>query len=257
MNDYAVLGLNPNASVEEVKKAYRKKVKEHHPDAGGDPEKFKQVQEAYENITNPKPKGQQFQGDPFADMGFNINDIFGQFFNHEQLDVIIDCTIGFSEAYQNKRKTIQYQRKVIIDGKLEYRFEELTIDNIALMEDRAIAFPGKGHFSVKRPGMAGKLIVKIRYHLPNNWSKRGNDLEYFTTIDPLDLAIGCDITVPLPTGEITVNVPNRTQPGSLLRVKGKGFNIDEQNRGDLYIRIEGKFDWTRFTPEIETAIKNR
>lgn len=256
MNDYAILGVDQNSTPEQLKKAYRQKVKEHHPDAGGDPEMFKKVQQAYENITNPKPQ-QQFQGDPFADMGFNINDIFGQFFNQEQLDIIIDATIGFSEAYQNKRKTIQYQRKVIIDGKLEYRFEELTLDNIALMDDRAIAFPGKGHFSVKRPGMAGKLIVKIRYHLPEMWTKRGNDLEYFTTIDPLDLAVGCDITVPLPTGDINVNIPKRTQPGQLLRVKGKGFNIDEQTRGDLYIRIEGKFDWSRFTPEIEEVIKRR
>jgi len=260
MNDYAVLGLNPGASIEEVKKAYRKKVKEYHPDAGGDPEKFKQVQAAYENITDPKPK-EQFN--PFGGRGdnpfveFDINDLFGQFFNHEQLDIILDVTIGFGEAYTNQRKTIQYNRKVIINGKLEYRIEELNIDNISLMENRAVAFPGKGHFSTRRPGMAGKLIVQIKYKLPQNWTKRGNDLEYFATIDPLDLAVGVDISVPLPTGDITVNVPEKTQPGSLLRVKGKGFNIDETTRGDLYIRIEGKFDWSRFTDEIKTAILNR
>ena len=47
MDPYHVLGLSRNASDEEVKKAYKRSVMQHHPDKGGDAEKFKQVSEAY------------------------------------------------------------------------------------------------------------------------------------------------------------------------------------------------------------------
>lgn len=50
-DDWFVLGLRPGASLRQVKDAYRRLVKTHHPDAGGDPEVFKRIQEAYERIT--------------------------------------------------------------------------------------------------------------------------------------------------------------------------------------------------------------
>lgn len=53
MTHYDTLGVSPDASDEDIKKAYRKLVMQHHPDRGGDPEKFKEVQNAYENLTDP------------------------------------------------------------------------------------------------------------------------------------------------------------------------------------------------------------
>lgn len=52
MDDYyKILGLEPDASKEEVKGAYRDLVKQHHPDKGGDPEKFRKINKAYRGIT--------------------------------------------------------------------------------------------------------------------------------------------------------------------------------------------------------------
>ena len=53
---YGVLGLTKDASPEEIKKAYRKLAREHHPDKGGDAEKFKKVQEAYETLSDPQKR---------------------------------------------------------------------------------------------------------------------------------------------------------------------------------------------------------
>ena len=48
-----ILGVAADASKDDVKKAYRKLASKHHPDKGGDEAKFKEIQEAYERVTNP------------------------------------------------------------------------------------------------------------------------------------------------------------------------------------------------------------
>lgn len=53
---YEVLGVDPNASLDDIKKAYRKKALKMHPDKGGDPDKFKELTEAYEILSNPEKK---------------------------------------------------------------------------------------------------------------------------------------------------------------------------------------------------------
>jgi len=65
---HSILGVNPNASQDEIKKAYRKLAMEHHPDKGGDPEKFKEISEAYETLTGKRQQKQTYhtnQGNPF------------------------------------------------------------------------------------------------------------------------------------------------------------------------------------------------
>lgn len=54
---YQVLGVQPGASPDELKKAYRKQAMKYHPDRGGDPEKFKQVSEAYSRLSSGESSG--------------------------------------------------------------------------------------------------------------------------------------------------------------------------------------------------------
>jgi DnaJ family protein A protein 2 len=56
MSSYTVLGVEDGATMQEVKKAYKKLAMVHHPDKGGDEERFKQITEAYQELTNPSPK---------------------------------------------------------------------------------------------------------------------------------------------------------------------------------------------------------
>ncbi len=55
-NLYKILGIKNTASLEQIKKAYRKKVKKHHPDIGGNPELFRQIQEAYDVLSDPEKR---------------------------------------------------------------------------------------------------------------------------------------------------------------------------------------------------------
>jgi molecular chaperone DnaJ len=82
MNPYKVLGVPEDADKQTIKKAYRKLAAEHHPDRGGDAEKFKQVAEAY-SILSDDQKRQQYHARQNRGHGFGMgfDDIFGQGFN--------------------------------------------------------------------------------------------------------------------------------------------------------------------------------
>ena len=136
MDYYDLLGVSRQASDKDLKNAFKNKAREHHPDKGGDPEKFKQVNEAYQNLSDPQKRqmydqfgttdpqqagfnqgGQTFHftGDGFGG-GFNINDIMNQFgmggFGQRQManqDVTIGCRITLNEIYTGKNVIANYR----------------------------------------------------------------------------------------------------------------------------------------------------
>ena len=90
MNPYEELGLNYNASDSEIKKAYRKLAVKHHPDKGGDEDKFKKISNAYEILSN-KDKRNQYDNTGSLESSFiNPTDIFNHFFNHSFNDPFND-----------------------------------------------------------------------------------------------------------------------------------------------------------------------
>lgn len=118
MNPYEILEINPNASEEEIRKIYRKKCFENHPDRGGNPEKFKQVQQAYDQLTKKKNEPQH-GFNPF-DM-FNFGDIFnmhGFGFNHgfkrnEPRNILhVEITIDFLESAKGCKKPVEITRNL-------------------------------------------------------------------------------------------------------------------------------------------------
>jgi DnaJ-class molecular chaperone len=68
---YDALGLDPSASDQQVKRSYRKKAMETHPDKGGDPEAFKKITEAYEVLSDPSKKSMY---DKYGKEGLNNSD---------------------------------------------------------------------------------------------------------------------------------------------------------------------------------------
>jgi len=80
MNPYEVLGISKTATDKEIKKAYRKGALQSHPDKGGDPDKFKQLTQAYE-ILSTQQKRQQYDnfGNVNLDTNFDPSEIFTLF----------------------------------------------------------------------------------------------------------------------------------------------------------------------------------
>lgn len=103
MDPYAVLGVDRGASPEEVKKAYRKLAVRHHPDKGGDAEKFKEISAAYEAITNPQPN----MGPSMPSMP----DVFAQMFGGggpmRRRDHTHEIRISLAEAYTGTRRSMK------------------------------------------------------------------------------------------------------------------------------------------------------
>lgn len=113
MNPYEILGVDKTASQDEIKKAYRKHVMTHHPDKGGDTEKFKSIQNAYE-ILSDSEKRANFDNPPPPHGGFPA-DIFAHMFAQQHRnnngpvkrpDHNYEITITLEEAYHGVNKKL-------------------------------------------------------------------------------------------------------------------------------------------------------
>lgn len=141
---YSILGVSRDVSAEELKRAYRKKAMEVHPDRhGGDKEKerlFKEVNEAYATLSDPQKRahydrfgtadaGGGFGGQGGFGVDMDFSDIFESFFGGgfqnggtrrksggvEGEDIEIRMKLSFSEALSGVKKTFSYSRKVVCD----------------------------------------------------------------------------------------------------------------------------------------------
>lgn len=254
---YDILGVPKTASEAEIKSAYRKLALKWHPDRNKEKdatEKFKEVNEAYEVLSNKEkrakydqfghaafgggtgfnPFGQQ-SGNPFAGYysnGGNINfeDLFGGADGFSDPFDIFSSFFGGQTRGRTARThysmTIDFLEAVNgVEKTLVHQGKQYTIKvpagidegNRMRFDNFDVSFNIRPHKVFKRE--AANIIVN-------------QDLDFVTAIT------GGEVSIPTLDGDLKIRVKAGTQPETVLRLSGKGVKIlNTSRRGDLYVRF--------------------
>ena len=273
---YKILGINRDASEEEIKKAFRKLAHVHHPDkSGGDEAKFKEASEAYAVLSDKKkrtqydtfgtdpstgsgqagfdPSGFGFDFSGFGNAGFDtsdLGDILSSIFGGRRVrrgrDIAVDIELSFQES------VFGAERKVVINSKF-VRQKEVSIGVPPGIDDgQMIRLTGQGE--ILEGGVPGDLYVKIHVRKHPYLRKEGYNLIMDLEIKLTEALLGAEKVIHTLDGEITLKISAGTKHGVILRVKGKGVPTSAGKRGDLYIRISIQIP-DKLSKEVRQAVE--
>ncbi len=105
-------------------------------------------------------------------------------------------------------------------------------------EGMVLRISGHGMPNPQTGGAPGDLYVVVHSRPDTRFERRGADLWHDVTIDVLDAILGTTLQVSTLEGAVSVNVPPASQPGTILRLPGKGLpEFGDRHRGNLYLRL--------------------
>lgn len=254
---YETLGVSKNASEKDLKTAFRKLAAKHHPDAGGDAEKFKEINEAYNTLKDPQKRQmydqygtadpQQMGGNPFGGFNFtgnpeDLQDIFGTFFGQgfgqprrqmRNKDIRLGYKLSFIDVYTGTGATISYK---LPSGKTEVIDVKIPP---GLKNNDHIQFQNYGDDSIKG-APRGTLIVQVKIPNPTGFVRDGQHLHTEIVCDSLDLILGKNLSITTPEHKkIALNIQPGTNNGVVLNVTGHGVpDVNTKVRGNLYVKVK-------------------
>jgi len=254
---YNILGVQPNASEDEIRSAYKKLAMKHHPDRGGDQTAFQDVQEAYSTLTDPGKRQQWEQQKAFGqghpgqggfgfsfNFGPDINDIInqfhggGNFFGH-----------GFQRQQRNRdlrtlmeldlESTLVAQTKYveIRDQSGATRTVQVNVPR-GVQSGMQMRFAGHGDNSIKNI-QPGDLYVEFRIKPHPEFRNDGVNLIKKIDVNAIDAICGTTIQVMgLDRKQFDVKIPAGTQPQTIMSLNQQGlWDINHPVRGDLMLEI--------------------
>ena len=270
-NYYDILGVDEKATSAEITKAFKDLAKQHHPDRGGDKDRFQEISEAHDTLKNSQKRhdydtmrkfGSRSTGGGGEHPFFN-EDIFGDFFSGFGSDnngfrfnftgrdgderifrnvrqqprgnrnVQVRMAISIKEAMMNNEKTINYK---LPSGRDEFATVKIPA---GVQHGVTFKFSGMGDDSIKNMPR-GDLMVVMSVLDSDGYTRKGNDLYTDKTIDCFQAVRGHEFNLKLLEDKvIKVKVPAGTQPGTLLTLKGLGMPVHKtlNIRGNLYVKI--------------------
>lgn len=266
---YRVLGVRKEASQEEIQKAYRKLAKKLHPDLnpGNEQaeEQFKAASAAYDLLSDPEKRARFDRGEidaegherprqryyrdfagagagehpyataegfsDFSDEGDLFSSIFGRGgrFNLRMRgqDAHYRLPVGFLEAVNGA-----VRRVTLADGSTV----DVTVPSGA-RDGQVLRLTGKGSAGVGG-GPPGDAFIEITVKPHPIFTRKGDDIHLELPISLTEAVMGGKISVPTPSGPVTMRVPKSSNSGTVLRLRGKGVPRANGTRGDEYVRLK-------------------
>src|SRR5438045_840362 len=268
---YKVLGVDNNATQEDIKKAYRKLARKLHPDLNpNDKEahkKFQQINEANEVLSDPEKRkkydqyGKDWQhAEQFEQArqsrqrpGAFERETFGGDFEEGDFSDFFTSMFGDTGGGFRKRQTKfrgeDYHAELQLNLSDVYKTHQqvLTVNG----KNIRITIPAgvENGQQIKIKGYGGEGInggpngdLYLTFHVMNktNFKRKGNDLYADVDLDLYTAVLGGDFTVDTLDGKVKLTVKPETQNGTKVRLKGKGFPVykKEGEFGDLIITFQ-------------------
>lgn len=279
---YETLEVKENATADEIKKAYRKLARKYHPDVNKDPsaeEKFKEINAAYEVLSDPEKKSQydrfgdnMFGGQNFHDFargqsgaGIDLDDILrnifggGGGFSSSGFGGSggfgssgFSGFGGFEEDLDMEASITIPFATAILGGKQHISLSNGTSFDIKIPEGIKDGQKIRAKDQGKRSGQkVGDLILHINVSPSDEYERDGFDLIKSFDLSLRDALFGGKLEIKTLHKTITLKVPQNTKQGQKFRVRELGvYDRKSGKKGDLYLKAN------IFLPKIENIDKD-
>jgi|TARA_B100000678_G_scaffold282678_1_gene281887 DnaJ-class molecular chaperone len=264
---YQTLGVSKSATTDEIRKAYRKKAKELHPDLHpNDEEKanaFKEASAAFEILSDEEKRAQfdrgeiDADGNPtgFANAGGGFGGGFGGggfrqqggSFQGDPFEDILSGMFGGQRRRPGPRKgaDIRYRVDISFEDSVQGAKRQMTMaDNKSLnvsippgvTTGQVLRLKSQGQPS-QTGGPPGDALLELHVRPSKTWTRDGADLRMSVPLPLKTALLGGTVEVATPGGPVTLKVPEGSNTGSVLRLRNKGVQFKDKP-GHLYVRLE-------------------
>jgi curved DNA-binding protein len=245
-NPYQTLGVERGATADQIKRAYRKLASQHHPDKGGDKSRFQEIQAAYDHLTNPQAAAAGAGNFQTGSFDFQtIFDVFGTRFQQPQQrmqQARMSLWITLMDVARGGTKNIS------IGTQHGTQAAEIEIP-LGINDGDSVQYPTIG------PG-GMDLIVTFRIHPSPEWTRQGLDLITERTLPIWSLILGDQLELrDILQTQLSVTVAAGTQPGNMIRLRGRGLRARSGQTGDLFVRLQASIP-TPVPDDILQAIQS-